>query len=385
MRILEVSYKDPECHCGGVEDFILNLIVNMSSMGHQITCLYSQDSYPNTSGADYRKVNILPKKKPVGPILSLLYKITYNVGVLLYVIKNRKQIDGIHINGDNGVLLAPFFGRESVATFFGLPILRVRDTFSDSKSLKKYPLLLLSVIYTLLHFSSLLYSRVVVADNPQILGILRRFRKPDEVKLVYNSVDTKSFKQIKTEDKLLLRKELKLDPAGIYAIWIGNDAKGYGQDVAFSIALKHKDKLRLISVGAHSNIESGNIIQLGRIDHKTLSKYFGASDFMIFPQRYPGISLSMVSAMVSGLKVVTFSKYLKDFFTDDNTIFADSPNDMDHKVADILRNPKMLVTDNDTADPILKEFHPHYCAQRYIELFSDLKRVEHGEIHGIRT
>ena len=140
MRILEIAYKDPECHCGGVEDFVLNLIVRLSGAGHEVTCLYSQETHRTTSGANYRKVNIIKRQKPRGGIPSFFYKVAFNVGAMIYALKHRDDFDAIHINGDNGVFIAPFLGRKSVATFFGLPILRVRDTFIGTRSLKNYPL-----------------------------------------------------------------------------------------------------------------------------------------------------------------------------------------------------------------------------------------------------
>ena len=174
------------------------------------------------------------------------------------------------------------------------------------------------------------------------------------------------------EKKAELRDKLGLYPSSLYAIWIGNDAKGYGQDVAFSIARKHSDRLRLLSVGIHGPDGNENITQLGRLDHETLARYIGASDFMIFPQRYPGISLSMVSAMISGLKVVTFSRYLRDFFTDHSVFFADTPEEMEVRVSEMLDNPSILSTESSEEDPILKEFRPEYCAQKYLEMYIGL-------------
>lgn len=376
MRILEIAYKDPECHCGGVEDFVLNLIVRLSGAGHEVTCLYSQETHRTTSGANYRKVNIIKRQKPRGGIPSFFYKVAFNVGAMIYALKHRDDFDAIHINGDNGVFIAPFLGRKSVATFFGLPILRVRDTFIGTRSLKNYPRMFLSLLMTAMHFISLFFSNVVVADNPQIHDLLGKFRKHGDVQLVYNSVDTDYFKPVPTEEKNAIRDALGLDPSFLYAIWIGNDAKGYVQDVAFSIASKYSNRLKLLSVGVRGATDSENIIQLGRLDHKTLAEYFSASDFMIFPQRYPGISLSMVSAMISGLKVVTFSRYLRDFFTDHCAIFANTPEEMEIKVSEILDDPSLLSPRDHAVDPILKEFYPEYCAQKYLELYKRLQTYE---------
>lgn len=372
MRILEVSYTDPECHCGGVEDFILNLIIQMTKKGHEVTCIFSQYTLPNSTEVDYRKINIFNIKKPRAAILSLMHKIVYNIAILLYVTIHRKEFDAIHINGDNGIFLPLFYGSKSVATFFGMPIFRVRETYKNTHSVKNLPRLVIALISSLIHVPSILFSKFVVADNPQIRGILNIFRDFKSVKLVYNSVDNKAFKRLTIEEKRVLRKELGMDVDKKYAIWVGNDAKGYGQDVAFYIAMKHKQDLNLLSIGAHSSLQSDNIIQLGRLDHNTLAKYMGASDFMIFPQRYPGISLSMVSAMLSGLKVVTFSKYISDFFTTDNVFFATTPDDMEKIVSKILENPAMIDTCSKPTDPVLQEFYPENCAKKYLDLYEGL-------------
>ena len=372
MRILEVCYNDPESHCGGVEDFVLNLIVQMSKKGHKVTCIFSDRTLPNSTGVDYKKVNIFSIRNPREAVLSQLHKIAYNFAVLLYVVKNRNDFDVFHINGDNGVFLAPFFGRKAISTFFGMPIFKLWNTYKNTRSMKNFPRLMIALMGTMIHFPSLLFSKFVVADNPQITRFLRNFRNFNDVKLIYNCVDTEIFKTITPDQKIKLRKELNLDTSKKYAIWIGNDAKGYGQDVAFSIALNHKVDFTLLSVGSPSEINGDNIIQLGRLDHETLAKYIRSSDFMIFPQRYPGISLSMVSAMISGLKVVTFSKYMSDFFTVDNAIFAKTPEEMDKIVTEILRNPSLLDTSGKRSDPILLEFCPDNCAQKYLNLYEGL-------------
>ena len=126
----------------------------------------------------------------------------------------------------------------------------------------------------------------------------------------------------------------------------------------------------LILVGAKSKNGAPNILQTGRVPHELLTKYIKASDFMLFPQKYPGISLSMVSCLAAGLKVVTFSKHLKDFFTSSNVFFTENIDEMGKIVVDILKDPSLLNTNGQ--DPLMNNFYPRYCADRYLELFDKI-------------
>lgn len=367
MKILEVSYKDPESHSGGVEDFVLNLMNKLSEAGHAVTCLYSQESFKGDLNSKFMKLGIFNIRKPNNAILSLLHKILYNFAVLLYAIENHKRFDVIHVNGDNGVFLPIFFSKKTVSTFFGLPFLRVRNTIGNHFSIENYLRIVLAKISTLLHAPSLLLSKIVVAENPIIYKVLKFLRKEVNVKLVYNAVDTEAFKPASSLEKEVLRKELGIVDNRLHAIWIGNDAMGYGLDIAVSIADKFEQGILLVVIGAKSGQMHSNVREVGRVGHELLAKYIRASDFMLFPQRYPGISLSMVSCMLSGLKVVAFSKHISEFFSGLNVLFADNKSQMEKIVSQLIKNPKFLVVNE--FDPVLKRFSPDYCATEYIELY----------------
>ena len=131
-------------------------------------------------------------------------------------------------------------------------------------------------------------------------------------RLIYNSVDTKTFKPY---NKIQTRKELDLPIDKKIILFVapkGINAKLKGADYFKKLAKKytHKKDWLFVAIGNERHrdkIKIENILDIGRIsDRLTMAKYYSAADVFLYPSLADSFGLVVAEAMACGLPVVSF-------------------------------------------------------------------------------
>jgi glycosyltransferase involved in cell wall biosynthesis len=332
--ILVITFYDPDCHCGGVEDYIKILYENLSDRGWEVYSLFSIDNKSSIRGNNKLKKYgiqlICPRKKLLNPFR----KIEFFLKCSLFVYKNHRRFAIIHSNGDNSFF--PFINRKikRIHWFPGFSIQKVKK--SQLGLWKSFLMMLYVAPSTLIELIGLLTSSLSVVDNELLYKWSLRFRRKGLL-MIHDAIDTATFHPIKSSlEKVELKKILGLDLEKNYAIWVGTDPSLYRlqETIEAVLAVKNYD---LLVVGVNRLINSERIRYLGLIDHSKLADYYKASDIMIHLSRVAGIDLSVLSALASGIPVIVDSLNYSLYKSNE---FVYSADDKDQLISILMETSK---------------------------------------------
>jgi len=300
--ILVISFKDPDCHCGGVEDYVKVLYEGLSERGWDVYSIFSIEKsghiLPNKKLKKYGIPLIIPNNKYLVP----MRKIEFFLKASLFIFKNHKKFRIIHSNGDNSYF--PFIHSKliKIHSFPGFSIQKVNKNskFSFWKAISMMFYVTPSVFIELI---GLLTSNFAVVDNDLLYKRFINFRNNGLVQ-IYNAIDISTFHPITSPlEKNELKKKLGLDSAKHYAIWVGTDPRLYRLTEAIESvqAIKYFD---LLVVGMTNSVPIERVKYLGLLDHSTLADFYKASDVIIHLSNVVGIDLSVLSALASGIPAI---------------------------------------------------------------------------------
>ncbi len=127
---------------------------------------------------------------------------------------------------------------------------------------------------------------------------------PSIVHIIPNAVDSSKFFPLSFEEKIKLRKQLRLDTDKIYFLWVSQDRPKKGLHVlikAWEQLSKKFDNIELLIIGTKNPVEGKNINWLGRIPNDELPKFYQLSDFYLFTTLcHEGFGLTLIEAVKSG-------------------------------------------------------------------------------------
>lgn len=366
--ILVISFRDPDCHCGGVEDYVKVLYEGLSERGWDVYSIFSIEKsdhiLPNNKIKKYGIPVIIPSNKYLIP----MRKIEFFLKASLFVFKNRRRFKIVHSNGDNSFF--PFICRTliKIHSFPGFSLQKVNrnSKFSFWKAISMMFYVTPSVFIELI---GLLTSNLAVVDNNLSYERFLNFRNGGLVQ-IYNAIDTSTFYPILNPlEKGELKKKLGLDPGKHYAIWVGTDPRLYrlAEAIESVQAVKYYD---LLVVGVANSVPIERVKHLGLIDHSKLADFYKASDVMIHLSNVIGIDLSVLSALASGIPAIVdsinYPLYMPNEF-----VYSASTKDQIISILQKITTCNLQENVKTSLGYLNEAFTPDFMITKYEKLFED--------------
>lgn len=301
---MKILYLITKSEVGGAQIFVSNLSRKISNLGHQITIASGEKGYlsdfAQENKIDFRLVKGLEKSSNPFNIIKFLFN--------FYRLLREIKPDVVHLNSSNALLGAfvskiANMGVKNVFTVHGLSVL---DENYQSNWLKS------SVFKLFFKFGFFFVDDLVFVSQRNLeFALSKKIVKSAE--LIYNGVDT-NFLSKEEARRFILNKAGIEDNDCFLLGSIGRLA--YPKNYEFLITnfakiLEIKPNSRLILIGEGPEREKyqkiaerfpKNIYFLGQI--KEASRYLKAFDLFVLPSIYEGLSLSLIEAYVSGIKIV---------------------------------------------------------------------------------
>ena len=230
--------------------------------------------------------------------MKLFPKILFNIKVYRYVKGHKSEYDIIHMNGDNGNLIAGIRGVKTIMTVHGSALIDGLSVKYD-RSVKLIERIY-KIIWAYISHSFEIYgikkAGIIATTSYKFVNFIKQYRNDQDINVIPLGVDTNFFKP---GEKSEIRKELLLSDHVIYGIWVGQNPERKRLD--FAIDLIEKTNLNLICIGKMIQKEVSNKIKLlGDLSDKELLSYYQASDFFLFPSVYEAFGLVILEAMACG-------------------------------------------------------------------------------------
>lgn len=285
---------------GGLQNVVYELSKVLIKNDFQVTifCSSSRDVVSKSGNCtiqELRPRNILP------PLLRFTFYDTYAYSLRVWErIKRSNYFDIIHGHGNN--CFFPALIRGGIPFVFNLhgvtKAFRYRRAGPNSLLLKcprYFPAFWPEEIATKRCNVNVACSQAVRDELVHFYGI-----NDSRIKVIYNGVNLSVFSPM---DKCIARKMLGLPEKMNYAIFVGNDPKFKGVQIAIR-AVKGLKNLYLLVVGiSHSNFD--NVLFWGEVtDPQRLRTLYNAADFLIFPTLYEGFPLVPLEALACGLPII---------------------------------------------------------------------------------
>lgn len=263
----------------------------MSTNSIDVTYIFagSRNAFSNENGI---------KKITLKCNMKLFPKILFNIKVYRYVKGHKSEYDIIHMNGDNGNLIAGIRGVKTIMTVHGSALIDGLSVKYD-RSVKLIERIY-KIIWAYISHSFEIYgikkAGIIATTSYKFVNFIKQYRNDQDINVIPLGVDTNFFKP---GEKSEIRKELLLSDHVIYGIWVGQNPERKRLD--FAIDLIEKTNLNLICIGKMIQKEVSNKIKLlGDLSDKELLSYYQASDFFLFPSVYEAFGLVILEAMACG-------------------------------------------------------------------------------------
>lgn len=291
MNILEVSFLHPkDSKAGGVERFVNDLSEFLKPY-YDISVAYCTTD-KKESGATVNGVAYIPV------YVCRFYpfrKYIYNLKLLR--LTKTKHYHLVHINGDNGGMLAGYSSKvRSITTLHGNSMVSYNAVRGKIKNYLKIYRYLTSKISYYLEKRAVKKSDIVTAVSRSTADSFKTFGI--DIRVIYNFSDF--FHNI--EDKTTVRNMLGLCQGTVYAIWVGGDPIRKGLNIAIDSISKTKF-MKLIVCGV-SGKNSERILYYGKVSDSQLIHLLNAADIFLFPSSYDAFSIAILEALQIGLTVI---------------------------------------------------------------------------------
>lgn len=289
---MNILYITNHLNVGGITTYVLSLARGLKARGHNIYVASSGGGLlPRfiQEGLNYIPIPINTKKE-IGPkILASRFK-------LLRALKSL-NIHVIHSNSRTTQILGCLTGRQ-----FSIPHISTCHGFFKRRLLRKiFPC----------------WGLKVIAISELVREHLIKDFKVEEknIRLIYNGIDAKRFREQRTDDREQRKKELGLGDGPVVGIVARlSDVKGHIYLIeAMKQVLEHNPKAQLLIVGEGK--EKERLVKLVRDLKITDNVFFipqvsdtnsilSIMDLFVMPSLKEGLGLSLMEAMVCGLCVI---------------------------------------------------------------------------------
>ncbi|MGC6429626.1 MAG: glycosyltransferase family 4 protein [Jejuia sp.] len=130
--------------------------------------------------------------------------------------------------------------------------------------------------------------------------------------IVGNGVKNADFYPLSNKDYRIARQDRGYTPEDEILIWAANDRPKKGFHIFEKVTeqlLKIYPHLKIIIIGTKNTIPNKNILNVGRVHHREISKYMQISNYYMFTTLYEeGFGLSMIEALKCGNTVIASNK-----------------------------------------------------------------------------
>ena len=314
LKVLIISpFFSP--NIGGVETHLDDLCAYLQKKGHRVFVITYQPlttrakapRFESRQNLEIRRIewlgyNLFHKLEPY-PLLEFIYLTPLLLAYsLVFLFRYRNTVDVIHAHGLNAAFVAKMLG--------GLFRKRAVVSIHAIYNLSKKPMLA-----RLMKLSLFSFDTVLTLANRSKAELLRIGLDDDRVKVYTYWVDQRGFRPM---NKMECKKELGLEGKFV-VLFVGRLLEIKGVKVTLSVAKRLADvkDLAFVFVGdgplsndvkaASDNL--GNVLYVGRIENKELSRYYNAADLVVVPSIYEeGFGRVILEALSCGTPVIASNK-----------------------------------------------------------------------------
>ena len=374
-KILFTTFGNPITEIGGVERYLLTLMVNLKSVLDSEIKLFV--AFPIFLGSD-TKTEIdaqslfvpVPIKIPAPKykIFLPISKMIFNLLFAIYILKHQNDYDILHIHGDNGTFALRFFKHKKIFSLHGNSVVYYKTIKDRLNILKKVLLFLATSISGLIERYGVTHSDTTLSDQEDVIKYFKKITRMDNFVYLPNFVDTTFFTTV--DDRYAVKEELGLNPERHYALWVGTSVLRKRLDVA----VKSINKCRytdLIVVGPKS-YNGGRIINCGFIEDKEkLAKIYQACEVLLVTSTHEGQSIALLESIASGcvpiirnyLAIPGFVNGYNCFLADNDDSFAEILNTIEKKpnsLGIMAKNARKLACDSYSTEKGISELRKFY-------------------------
>lgn len=295
---------------GGVETHLDDLCTFLRKKNHNVFVITYQPlasesraaNYESEDGLHIRRISwighdLFDRLAPI-PFGELIYlfPVIY-IYTLLFVLRNRQNIDVIHTHGLVaslvGLLIRPVFRKRMIAS--------VHTTYL----LHEKPPLGRVFAFILRSYDRILFVSEGIRQEFLAFGIAK-----EKTSVFTYWVDVNRFKPF---DKTLAKEKVGWQGKFV-VLFVGRLIEEKGVDVILKIATMAGETIHfaLVTSGDFSDFKKyaggsipGNVIYIGPVEYSELNKYYNAADILILPsQRREGFSRVVIEAAMCGTPIV---------------------------------------------------------------------------------
>jgi len=368
-------------HCGGNENQAKLLAEYLSNNTKAnitiVTSLYSSKLARNQK---INNVNVdrlpcfeikskIKLPKIINNILFLLQEYSFIISIYIYLKKNIKNYDIVHVHQSSWLCLIPtYFAKAN-----NIPIIIKEATLNGFQYLK-YLLLPQIVKYYAIKNAEFIAISTMIEKNLIEQGIIK-----ERIALIPNAIEINKFKNC---------YNISYNSENII-LYVGNYIQGYikGLDILLNaIAIVRKKyqniKLRIIGNG-NINIYKDIIIKenLNEIievlgQQNDILKFFSNAKIFVLPSRSEGMSNSLLEAMAAGIPcVATRVSGVEDIIKDSENGFIVEKEDyitMAKRIINIIEDKRLFTKFHIESTHISQKFDISIIADKYINLYEKL-------------
>ena len=346
-RILYATFGNPLTEIGGIERYLLTLMVNLkSTVDSEIELFVAFPIFlgcdTNTEG-DSKSLFVpvpikmsIPKNKWFLP----LSKMIFNLFLAIYIIKHKNDYDILHIHGDNGTFAFRFFNNKKIFSLHGNSVVYYKTIKERLKILKKISLFLATSISGLIERYGVTHSDTTFSDQEDVIKYFKKITRKDNIVYLPNFVDTTFFTT--AGDRSVVKEELGLNPEKQYALWVGTSILRKRLDLAVKSINKCHD-INLVIVGPKT-YNGEKIVNCGFIEDKAkLAKIYQACEVLLITSAHEGQSIALLESIASGcVPIIRNYLAIPGFVNGHNCFLADN-DDSFAKILNIIeKEPNLL-------------------------------------------
>ncbi len=374
-RILFAAFGNPLTEIGGIERYLLTLMVNLkSTLDSEIELFVAfpifHGSNRNTEDDSKSLFVPVPIKMPIpkSKWFMPLSKMIFNLFLAIYIIKHKNDYDILHVHGDNGTFALRFFNNRKIFSLHGNSFVYYQTIKERLKIPEKMSLFLATSVSGIIERYGVTHSDTTFSDQEDVIKYFKKITRKDNFAYLPNFVDTTFFTT--AEDRAVVKEELGLNSEKQYALWVGTTILRKRLDLAVKSINKCHD-INLIIVGPKT-YNGEKIVNCGFIEDKAkLAKIYQACEVLLITSAHEGQSIALLESIASGcvpiirnyLAIPGFVNGYNCFLADNDDSFAKILNIIEKEpnlLSNMSKNARKLACDSYSTESGISEIRKFY-------------------------